>query len=215
MSDIQRIQEPAREIPVMADYDVVVVGGGMAGVSARVGLVERFCALGGLATLGNIAVRLPLCDGRGNQVIAGLAEELLSLSLVDLREDMTAAWFRHPLACLRGEGSREECIPQRYRASFNPSSVLLAIEKLIVGSAGMAAALAVQQSASDVGALEVPGLQRQLERQGVLLDRNLVDATQRSSTHHPVGRVRFALFLVERKVRPHAASHEVPKAHAH
>jgi len=39
MSDMQRILEPAREIPVAADYNVIVVGGGVAGV-ARVGLVQ-------------------------------------------------------------------------------------------------------------------------------------------------------------------------------
>ena len=139
----QRIHESSREIPVIAGYDVVVVGGGMAGAaaavaaarqSARVCLIERSCALGGLATLGNIAVWLPLCDGRGNQVIAGLAEELLKLSVADLREDMAAAWFRNPPACWRGEGSPEDRIQHRYRASFNPASFLLAIEKLVTDS---------------------------------------------------------------------------------
>jgi hypothetical protein len=33
--------------------------------------------LGGLATAGHIAIYLPLCDGMGNKVIGGIAEELL------------------------------------------------------------------------------------------------------------------------------------------
>ena len=102
--------------------------------SARVCLVERSCALGGLATLGNIAVWLPLCNGRGQQVIAGMAEELLKLSVSDLRENMTAAWFRHPPACWREEEASDERIRLRYKASFNPSSFLLALEKLVIDS---------------------------------------------------------------------------------
>ena len=58
-------------------YDVVVCGGGIAGISAAVAaarhgakvlLLEREYALGGLATLGLVTIYLPLCDGTGRQV---------------------------------------------------------------------------------------------------------------------------------------------------
>jgi len=143
MNSKGRILEASRELPVSGEFDVVVIGGGMAGVaaavaaarrSARVCLVERYCALGGLATLGNVAVWLPLCDGRGYQVIAGLAEELLELSVADLRKDMSAAWFRHPPACWQDNGTPGERVKTRYKASFNPASFLLALESLVVDS---------------------------------------------------------------------------------
>ena len=81
------VEEPAREIPVWGEYDVIVVGGGVAGVAAavaaarngaRVCLIEKAHALGGLATLGLVVYYLPLCDGRGNQVIGGLGEEIIT-----------------------------------------------------------------------------------------------------------------------------------------
>ena len=77
-------------IPVRKGYDVVVLGGGIAGVAAAVAakrsgrsvlIIEKSCMLGGLATLGLVAIYLPLCDGSGRQVSAGIAEELLHLSI--------------------------------------------------------------------------------------------------------------------------------------
>ncbi len=143
MSQPHHIAEPARQTPVSGGYDVVVVGGGIAGVaaavaaarcSARVCLVERYCALGGLATLGNVTMWLPICDGRGKQVIAGLGEELLKLSVADLPKDYPAALFRRVPACWSGEGSPQERSRHRYRADFNPASYFLALEKLLVDS---------------------------------------------------------------------------------
>jgi flavin-dependent dehydrogenase len=71
---------------VCGKYDVVVAGGGIAGVAAALAaarngaktlLLEKQVVLGGLATAGHIVIYLPLCDGMGNKVIGGIAEELL------------------------------------------------------------------------------------------------------------------------------------------
>lgn len=80
------IVEPERRTPVIADVDVLVVGGGTAGVAAAVSaaragaktmLVERYGSLGGLATNGLIILLLTLDDGRGKQVVAGLCQEMV------------------------------------------------------------------------------------------------------------------------------------------
>ncbi|HXN85818.1 MAG TPA: FAD-dependent oxidoreductase [Candidatus Binataceae bacterium] len=79
------ITEAARQTPVKAETEVLVIGGGTAGVSAAVAaarsgadviLVERLGYLGGLATGGLIALLLTLDDGRGRQVIGGLCQEI-------------------------------------------------------------------------------------------------------------------------------------------
>ena len=141
MPDDTFVNEPARQLPVVGNYDVIVAGGGMAGIAAaiaaarlgvRVCLIERFCALGGLATLGNVTMWLPLCDGKGNQVVAGLGEELLQLSVADLRQDHPAARFTRLPSCWQPEGDRKQRLTTRYRVGFNPAAYMLALEKLVV-----------------------------------------------------------------------------------
>jgi len=79
------IEELPRSTPVRAETEVLVVGGGSAGVSAAVAaarngadvmLVERLGYLGGLATGGLIILLLTLDDGRGRQVVGGLCQEV-------------------------------------------------------------------------------------------------------------------------------------------
>ena len=83
------LTEPRRRTPVAAATQVLVAGGGIAGIAAalaaarhgkQVTLLERQFALGGMATLGLVTIYLPLCDGRGNQLVFGIGEELLRLS---------------------------------------------------------------------------------------------------------------------------------------
>lgn len=78
------------EIFEKAHYDVIVAGGGVGGCAAaiqaaregkRVLLIEKSLKLGGLATLGLINLFVPMCNGRGKQIIFGMAEELLQLSI--------------------------------------------------------------------------------------------------------------------------------------
>ena len=79
-------REPARELPVTDRPDVLVVGAGSAGIAAAIAaarrgadvlLVERYGFIGGLATFGLINLLLTLDDGCGNQVVAGLCQEVV------------------------------------------------------------------------------------------------------------------------------------------
>ncbi|MBM3521984.1 MAG: FAD-dependent oxidoreductase [Alphaproteobacteria bacterium] len=81
------IVEPAREIPVFDEVDVLVAGGGPAGTAAAIAaarlgartlLVERHNHLGGLATGGLVIWIDRMTDWDGKPVIRGVAEEILA-----------------------------------------------------------------------------------------------------------------------------------------
>jgi hypothetical protein len=83
------ITEPSRQTPVYGEFDVVVVGGGPAGImaaaaAARAGcstlLIERYGFLGGAGTAGGLSTFCGLharTFGQDVRVIRGLADELL------------------------------------------------------------------------------------------------------------------------------------------
>lgn len=90
-----------RKIEHKGDFDIIVCGGGVAGVAAalqatRVGkkvlLIEKSQKLGGLATLGLINFFVPMCNGRGRQIIFGMAEEFLRLSIKNSYDTIPDNW---------------------------------------------------------------------------------------------------------------------------
>ena len=108
------------------NYDIVVVGGGIAGcaaalAAARMGkkvlLLEKMTMLGGLATAGHIVIYLPLDDGYGRQVIGGIAEELLRLSVKYAYTDDIDHWKENG---------------KRYETRFNGPIFALALEELLL-----------------------------------------------------------------------------------
>lgn len=126
--------EPQKQLPVYGNYDTVVAGGGFAGIAAalaaarhgnKVLLCEKMFVLGGLGTAGLVTIYLPLCDGMGNQLSFGIAEELLKASIADgFEASYPRAWLE--------SGTLEERISRRYFVRYNACACVIAMEKLLL-----------------------------------------------------------------------------------
>lgn len=111
----------SKSIPVKKQYDVIVCGGGVAGVAAAVSaanngfstlLLEKSNILGGLGTLGLINLFVPMCNGRGKQIIFGLAEKWLRMSA-------TLGWDTIPSEWKDGEPKEPTNV--RYIQNYSPA----------------------------------------------------------------------------------------------
>lgn len=132
-------------------YDVLIVGGGIAGVAAalectrsglRVAVVEKTILWGGMATSGLVPIYMPLCDGRGRQVTLGIAEELLWASIkygpgrVPSRWADRAAQHARERADIRADEEVTELYPEakfedRYIVAYSCPAFALGLDELM------------------------------------------------------------------------------------
>ncbi len=124
-----------KELQAAAHYDVIVAGGGVAGVAAAVSakrhgksvlLIEKAQKLGGLATTGIVNLFVPMCNGRGVQIIKGMAEEFLRLAIKYSYDDLADIWKKGEPIGEIGDA------PPRYRTRFSAEIFALCLTELLV-----------------------------------------------------------------------------------
>ena len=130
------INESQRSTPIIGEYEVVVAGGGIAGIAAALAaarngakstlLIDRNYGLGGLATLGLITIYLPICDGKGHQVSFGISEELLKLSIRHGYEKDYPHFWLDPTCTV------DDRLGQRYCVQYNPNVFSIMAEQLLL-----------------------------------------------------------------------------------
>ncbi len=144
------IDEPPRRTRVHAETDVLVVGGGTAGVAAAVAtaragadtmLVERYGSLGGIATGGLVILLLTLDDGEGRQMVRGLCQEVTERldARGAARFPPRAEWGRDDAALVEhyrrwglvwGSGPHRV----RYSVAYDPEDLRLVLNEMVTGA---------------------------------------------------------------------------------
>ena len=179
------------ETPVATKCDVLVCGGGFAGISAalaaarqgkQVILLEKQYILGGLGTAGLVTIYLPLCDGLGRQVSFGIAEELFRLSV------SMGAEARYPENWLdSSDPSKRTDQDKRFEVQYNPQLFAILAEQLLIkeGVQILYGAYAVGVSKKD-DRIETVIIEGKSGRQAIAVS-SLVDATGDCDIAHFAG----------------------------
>ena len=129
------------------NYDVLVVGGGVAGVAAAMqcarsnlstAIVEKTILWGGLATSGLVPIYMSLCDGKGRQVTFGIAEELLYAAIKYGPGRLPVKWAKDTEAAVdESSGAADEELynpgnfASRYQTFYSPAAFSLGLDEVL------------------------------------------------------------------------------------
>lgn len=123
-----------KSIPMKKAYDIIVCGGGVAGVAAAVTaanngfstlLIEKSNILGGLGTLGLVNFFVPMCNGRGKQIVFGLCDKWARLSAKLGYDTIPEEWKN---------GEPEEPTLKRYTQRYSPHIFALQLMEEVTAS---------------------------------------------------------------------------------
>ena len=126
--------ELTKKLSVKKEYDVIVCGGGVAGVAAAVTaaqegfstlLLEKSFILGGLSTLGLVNLFVAMDNGRGKQIIKGLCEKWVRMSAKLGYSTIPEPWLN---------GEPTEPTTRRYVQRFSPHIFALQLMDVVTSS---------------------------------------------------------------------------------